>query len=78
MHIIRASGDHPVGVIDALNTAPWYYHLAAAALLGGAAYGLRELDKRREEKEFDLLELVILIFAFAALVLACQGVFGNR
>lgn len=76
MHVILASGDHPVGVLDALKTSPWYYHLAAAALLGGAAYGLRELDKRREE-DSGFLEMAIFVLALAALVLAYQGVFGD-
>lgn len=76
MNIILASGGHPEGVMDALKTSPWYYHLAAAAVLAGAAYGLREIDKRREE-ESGFLEIAIFVLALAALVLTYQGVFGD-
>lgn len=75
MNIILASG-HPQGIMDALNTAPWYAHLGAAAGLGLVAYVLRELEKRNEG-DSAAVEIVIYVLAFAALILAYQGVFGD-
>lgn len=77
MNIILASAQaHPQGVMDALNTAPWYAHLGAAALLGSAAYVLRELEKKRDGDSM-AVEIVIFVLAFAALILTYQGVFGD-
>lgn len=75
MNIILATG-HPQSVMDALITSSRYVHLGVAALLGGAAYVLRELE-RRNEGDSMALELVVFILALAALLLDYQGIFGD-
>lgn len=76
MNYLLASGDSK-GIVDALEGTPWYVHLAAAAALALAAYGLSELTKRRNINS-DLLDIVQLFLAFAAFFLALQGIFGGH
>lgn len=75
MHVILA-GDG-AGVVDALQSSPWYVHLAAAAGLGLGAYGLHVFADRKSI-ESDLLEIICLFLAIAAFYLAMQGIFGSN
>lgn len=74
MNVILAGKD--TGIVDALEGAPWYVHLGAAAALGLSAYGLTELARRRNI-DSELLNIVQLFLAFAAFFLAMQGIFGD-
>lgn len=74
---VTLASTNVTNVIDALDTAPWYENLGAAALLGFTALVLREIEKKYKIDSM-ILDAVVAVLAVGALLLAFRGVFGDN